>query len=419
VNASTIQRGTVLAGRYRVGERLGRGGMADVYAGTDVRLERPIAIKVLRPEVAAQHDVRARFEAEARTAARLAHPNAVAVYDTGDEGGLAFIVMERLPGETLADRIRSGPVDLEWLRRVAGDVLGALGAAHAAGMVHRDVKPGNILLAADGRAKVADFGIAKSVDGTGPDLTATNTLLGTPAYLSPEQVGGAPATARSDLYALGVVLYEAATGRKPFTGDTPIAMAYAIDHADVDPLAQVRPDVDGGLSATVERAMDRDPARRFGSATEMAAALGLAPAADETVPSLVAADADATMVDATPVTAMTAMTAAAPAGWADHARRRRLAVMAAVLLGVVLAVALVRAADDSGGPEPARTETGDTEQRVPETTPRRTTTQPPTTLAVTTTTGFQIHLQLPDGVGDGDQRGNGDGGKKERGDDDD
>src|SRR4051812_12720307 len=160
--------------------------MADVYDAFDERLSRPVAVKMLREDVVARHpEVRARFEAEARSAARLGHPNVVAVYDTGEDGGIPYIVMERLPGQTLAERLADGPVDLEWLRRVAGDVLGALAAAHAAGIVHRDIKPGNILIAENGCAKVADFGIAKSLEAAGPDLTGTNLLVGTPAYMAP------------------------------------------------------------------------------------------------------------------------------------------------------------------------------------------------------------------------------------------
>ena len=163
----------VLAGRYRLGERLGRGGMADVFDGFDERLHRPVAVKLLRPMMAVREEIRARFEEEAKAAARLAHPNVVGVHDTGEDAdGTPFIVMERLPGETLADRMAAGPLDSEWVRRMAGDVLLALGTAHDAGIIHRDVKPGNILIAPDGCAKVSDFGIAKSLEMTG-DLTTT------------------------------------------------------------------------------------------------------------------------------------------------------------------------------------------------------------------------------------------------------
>jgi eukaryotic-like serine/threonine-protein kinase len=279
---SSIAPGAVVGGRYRLGALIGRGGMADVYEGIDERLERSVAVKLLQPEMAARRDIRSRFEAEARAAAGLSHPNAVAVYDTGEHDGVPFLVMERLPGETLADRIAAGPVEPAWLRRAAGGLLGALAAAHAAGIVHRDVKPGNILLAADGTPKISDFGIAKSLppaDGAPApvDLTGTGQLLGTPAYLAPERLEGVPATPRSDLWAFGVVLYEALAGRKPFDGPTPLAVARAVADGAYVPLATLRPDVDPDFVAAVERAMAHHPGDRFTSAADMAAALEPAP----------------------------------------------------------------------------------------------------------------------------------------------
>jgi tRNA A-37 threonylcarbamoyl transferase component Bud32 len=278
-SSAGIVPGVVIAGRYRLGAVIGRGGMAEVHDGIDQRLERAVAIKLLRPEMAAREDIRTRFEAEARAAARLSHPNAVAVFDTGEHDGVPFLVMERLPGETLADRIASGPVDPTWLRHAAAGVLGALEAAHETGIVHRDVKPGNILLAADGTAKIADFGIAKSIhtadegDGEHVDLTATGQLLGTPAYLAPERLEGMPATPKSDIWAFGVVLYEALAGRKPFTGRGPLDVARAVVAGDHVPLGTVRPDLDPVLAAAVERAMAREEQSRFATAGEMAAAL--------------------------------------------------------------------------------------------------------------------------------------------------
>lgn len=263
----------VLAGRYRLGPLLGRGGMAEVYEAMDERLARPVAVKLLLPAFAVQPGMRDRFESEARSAARLSHPSVVAVFDSGEDDGTPFIVMERLPGETLADRMGDIPLDVAWLQGMAHDVLGALGAAHAAGVVHRDVKPANILIAADGRAKIADFGIAKALEEAPSDLTGANQLLGTPAYLAPERLDGLPATPRSDLYALGVVLYEALAGVRAFPGTTPLSVAYAIHHADPAPLNEVRPGLRADLVATVERAMARDPASRFATAAEMAVAL--------------------------------------------------------------------------------------------------------------------------------------------------
>ena len=276
------RRALLVSGRYRLGELLGTGGMADVYDAVDERLDRPVAVKVLRPEMASREDVRLRFEAEARSAARLIHPNVVGVFDSGEDqdGELPYLVMERLPGETLADRMQAanadGALDTDWVLRTAGDVLQALGAAHAAGLVHRDVKPANVLIAADGCAKVADFGIAKSLEvAAAADLTSTNQLVGTPAYVAPERILGKPASPQSDLYAVGVLLYEALAGRKPFAGTTPVATAYAIQHETPEPLAALRPDLPASVVAAVERAMDRDPARRFSSAAEMAASLGV------------------------------------------------------------------------------------------------------------------------------------------------
>ena len=274
----------VLTGRYRVGQLLGRGGMAEVYEGWDERLQRPVAVKMLRPDMAANPDIRARFEVEARAAARLHHPNVVSVFDTGEDSGDPFMVMELVSGESMADRVRTGPVDPEWVCRVAGDVLAALGAAHAAGLVHRDVKPGNVLLASDGHAKVADFGIAKSLEAVGGDPTSTGLLLGTPAYLAPERINGEPATPRSDLYSVGVVLYEALAGVKPFVGSTPLAVASAIATVPPPPLDEVRPGLSPVLVAAIERAMAKDPADRPGSAAEMAADLGLPAEAEVTLP---------------------------------------------------------------------------------------------------------------------------------------
>ena len=368
----------LLGRRYRLGPLLGRGGMAEVYEGHDERLDRAVAVKVLRPEMAADTGVRDRFEAEARSAARLSHPNVVAVFDTGEDEGTPYLVMERLPGETLADRMAAGPVDQAWLRRVAGDVLGALGAAHAAGLVHRDVKPGNILLAADGCAKVADFGIAKSLEVVG-DLTGTGLLVGTPAYLAPERLDGRPATERSDLYALGVVLYEALAGTKPFVGDTPVAMAQAVLH-DVPPrLVEVRPDVDPDLAAAAERSMARDPSSRPASAREMARLLaGDGPAHDDTValasaaavPDPVGVTGPATVVDATLV-GESGFVAPPPAAAAARAHPRplapgRLAVLAAVLIGLFLVVALAtgRGSDDASAGEAVVTGLRDLADRV-------------------------------------------------------
>ena len=351
---------TDIEGRYRLEGPLGRGGMAEVLAGTDLRLRRPVAVKFLLPEMAARDDIRQRFEAEAQAAASFNDPHAVAVYDTGEHEGRPYIVMERLPGETLADRILTGPQDPTWVRQVACEVLGALGAAHAVGLVHRDVKPGNILITADGHAKIADFGIAKSLEATdgSRDLTGTGQLLGTPAYLPPERLDGGPATAQSDLYSLGVVLYEALAGTCPFPADTPMKTAMAIVAGDYQPLHEVRPGLDPSLVATVERAMATDPAARFDSAAAMAAALV---ERNATVPLA----GDITMVQDVSTTAvldrsMLAGAGAVEVGPPPRVVRRRSRVPLALLVGLLFVAVLVAALnrrDDAPTNQPASAQT--------------------------------------------------------------
>ena len=261
----------MLAGRYQLGGSLGRGGMAEVRDGWDTRLNRAVAIKLLDPALTAQPDARRRFEHEARSAAALNHPNIVAVHDYGEHDGRPFIVMERLPGLTLADQIARGPLDSAHVRAVLLDVLSALTAAHGAGVLHRDLKPANILASASGHGmKVADFGIAKTV---GSAETVAGQIVGTMAYLSPERVAGAPAGVADDLYAVGVMGYEALTGRRAFAQDNPAALARAIMDAPPPPLAATRPDVEPALATVVDGAMARDTRQRFLDAERMRAAL--------------------------------------------------------------------------------------------------------------------------------------------------
>src|SRR5687767_10640608 len=208
--------------------------MAEVRAGWDLRLGRAVAVKTMLPGLAEQPTIRQRFDGEARAAARLAHPNAVAVFDVGEERGVPFLVMEQVVGPTLEEELRRGPLDAGRLRRLGEELLAALGAAHSAGLVHRDVKPANVLMAPDGSAKVADFGIAKAVvdEETAThkvDLTTVGQTPGTVAYMAPERLAGQPATVQSDLYSVGVVLYESLTGARPFVAPTPIAVVRAID----------------------------------------------------------------------------------------------------------------------------------------------------------------------------------------------
>jgi eukaryotic-like serine/threonine-protein kinase len=267
----TDQRETV-GGRYRLGERIGHGGMGEVFAAHDLRLDREVALKLLRSDLAEQDGMRERVVAEARLAARLTHPHVVGVLDTGEQDGRPFVVMERLSGRTLGDELADGAMPAERVRDVGLQVLRALAAAHELGIVHRDVKPGNILDAGVGTWKVADFGIAKWVHAD-ETLTGTGELLGSPSYLAPERIEGEQAGPASDLYAVGVLLYEALCGRKPFEGDDPFALATAIRDAAYEPPAAVFPDADPAIVAVIERAMQRDPAERYESAEAMAAAL--------------------------------------------------------------------------------------------------------------------------------------------------
>ncbi|MGV0742439.1 serine/threonine-protein kinase [Mycolicibacterium sp. XJ870] len=260
----------LLVGRYELRRVLGYGGMAEVRDGWDHRLDRAVAVKLMHRAVAAQPDTRRRFESEARAAAKLSHPNIVAVHDFGEHEGTPFIVMERLPGQTLADVIAEGPLPQERVRPVLNDVLAALAAAHAAGVLHRDIKPGNILLTPSRSMKVADFGIAKTA---GDVQTMAGQVLGTMAYMSPERIAGAPASVSDDLYAVGVMGYEALLGGRAFPQETPGALARAIMDAPPPPLSAVRPDVDPVLAGVIDRAMARDPVHRFGSAEDMRSAL--------------------------------------------------------------------------------------------------------------------------------------------------
>lgn len=261
-------------GRYELRGVLGRGAMAEVREGWDRKLNRPVAIKLLYPGVADRPDNRSRFDTEARVAARLTGRHVVVVHDVGEHYGLPFIVMERLPGVTLADHIARGPLPVPFVHAVLDGVLDALAEAHHAGILHRDVKPGNILFTAAGEPKLADFGIAKT---SGAAYTRAGEVVGSMAYLSPERLTSKPATVLDDLYAVGVVGYEALTGRRPFPQEDLGALARAILQESPPPLAALRPDVPPPLAAAIERAMARDPAVRFDQAATMRAALVGAP----------------------------------------------------------------------------------------------------------------------------------------------
>ena len=260
-------RPALVGGRYRIGDLIARGGMASVYRGHDEQLDRPVAIKLMRPELAEDPGFAARFEAEARSVAAVAHPNVVSIYDVGTDG-MSYIVMELVEGGDVAQLItRERSVPPTRAAQIAADAAAALQAAHEAGVVHRDVKPGNILLRSDGRATVADFGIARATgEGT---LTKTGATLGSVDYFSPEQARGERADERSDVYALGVVLFELLAGRRPFRGDTPYAVATArIGRPPPDP-RDIAPAVPAGVAAIAMRAMSESPHDRYPTAAAM------------------------------------------------------------------------------------------------------------------------------------------------------
>ncbi|MEP6815978.1 MAG: Stk1 family PASTA domain-containing Ser/Thr kinase [Marmoricola sp.] len=261
--------GRLLDGRYRVGPRIARGGMATVYEATDTRLDRTVAVKVMHAGLSNgpgngpdDDEFSRRFRREAQAAARLAHHNVVAVFDQGDDNGTLFLVMEYVPGITLRDLIRSdAPMSPVKALTVIEPVLSALGAAHRAGMIHRDVKPENVLLADDGRVKVADFGLARAINAD-TQHTSTGVLIGTVSYLSPELVVAGTADARADVYAAGVIVYEMLTGQKPHQADSPIQVAYKHVHEDIPKPSKLIPALPAYVDALVARATARDTALR-------------------------------------------------------------------------------------------------------------------------------------------------------------
>ncbi|MGI9622207.1 MAG: protein kinase domain-containing protein, partial [Acidimicrobiales bacterium] len=263
---------TVFGGRYELHRRLAKGGMAEVFLAKDQLLDRPVAVKVLFPQLAADPNFVERFRREAQSAANLSHPNIVGVYDWGQEGNTYYIVMEYVQGRSLSEVIRdNGPLEPERAAEIAADVAAALGFAHKNDFVHCDMKSGNIMISPTGQVKVADFGIAKAISGAGADakLTQTGAVMGTATYFSPEQAQGQPLDGRSDLYSLGVVLYEMLTGSPPFSGDTPVAIAYKHVQEMPEPISARRPEVPEAIQAITAKLLNKDPARRYPSAADV------------------------------------------------------------------------------------------------------------------------------------------------------
>lgn len=274
-----------LAGRYELGKVLGRGGMAEVREGLDTRLNRRVAIKLLRPTLATDPAFRLRFRQEAQAAARMAHPTIVRVFDAGEETvraadgldvQLPFIVMERVEGKLLSDLIAAGPIEAPEAARIATGILTALEYSHRAGVVHRDIKPGNVMITPNGQVKVMDFGIARAISESSANVAQTSAVLGTASYFSPEQARGESVDARTDLYSTGVVLYEMLTGRAPFRGDSPVAVAYQHVSEVPTPPNALNPSVSPAMSAVVMRALAKDRFERFQSAADFKADLEVA-----------------------------------------------------------------------------------------------------------------------------------------------
>ncbi len=272
----------VLSGRYRIDEPIGRGGMASVFRGYDLTLGRDVAIKILDRELADDNAFRTRFRLEAQAASRMAHPTIVRVYDAGEDSltspdgtvrPVPYIVMELVKGRLLKDVIAAGPVSVTDAVRYADGILEALEYSHRAGVVHRDIKPGNVMVTDAGQVKVMDFGIARAVSDSSSTVAETTQILGTAAYFSPEQAKGEPVDARADVYSTGVVLYELLTGRQPFRGESPVAVAYQhVSEAPVPP-SEVNETVPRALDTVALRALAKDPFQRYQDAASFREAL--------------------------------------------------------------------------------------------------------------------------------------------------
>lgn len=265
---SSSMIGTVLSGRYRLEAKLGSGGMSTVYLARDETLDRPVAVKVMHREMSEQEDQLKRFRQEARAVAKLSHPNVVSVIDAGEDGGHPYIVFEYVEGETLKQRIaREGALDTQDAIAYAIEIARGLSVAHARKMVHRDIKPQNVLIDSEGRAKLTDFGISRQLEQDG--MTATGRVLGTTDYVSPEQAMGRAVDPRSDVYSLGVVLYEMLLGQVPFAADSQVGVAMKHVNEELPDVQRRREDLSAATALVVERATAKDPGRRYEHVGEM------------------------------------------------------------------------------------------------------------------------------------------------------
>src|SRR6476661_3347882 len=266
--SSSAMIGTVLSGRYRLEAKLGSGGMSTVYLARDTTLDRGVAVKVMHREMSEQADQLERFRQEARAVAKLSHPNVVSVIDAGEDGGHPYIVFEYVEGETLKHRInREGALAPQEAIAYAIEIARGLSVAHARNMVHRDIKPQNILIDAEGRAKLTDFGISRQREQDG--MTATGRVLGTTDYVAPEQAMGRKVDPRTDIYSLGVVLYEMLVGQVPFAADSQVGVAMKHVNEELPDVQRRRPEVSAAVALVVERATAKDPAERYQRIGEM------------------------------------------------------------------------------------------------------------------------------------------------------
>jgi serine/threonine protein kinase len=329
-----VAKDDLLAGRYHIQDDIARGGMGRVIAAHDERLHRQVAVKVLKDELVQDPRFVERFRREARAVAALSHPNVATVFDYGEDDACHFIVMEYAEGKDLSRVLREdGPLSVDRAARIAAQVCNALAHAHAAGVVHRDVKPANIIIGSADRVKVTDFGIARAVgDAT---LTATGSVLGTAQYISPEQAAGGHVTPATDVYSLGIVLYEMLTGAVPFTGDSPVAVAMQQVNEEMPAPSSLNVQVPRSLDELVARATHKDPAARYADAKEMGAAIA----------SAIGETGDAAVGAATPATG-TATTVAehAPTVWPIPGSRwnpQRVGRWVLIILGGLVLIALV------------------------------------------------------------------------------
>jgi serine/threonine protein kinase/beta-lactam-binding protein with PASTA domain len=350
----------LLSNRYELGETLGYGGMSEVHHGHDVRLGREVAIKILRADLARDPQFQERFRREAQNAAALNHPAIVAVYDTGEAntefGPLPYIVMEYVEGRTLRDIVKTeGPMSQKRAMEVMADVCAALDFSHRHGIVHRDVKPANVMITKNGAVKVMDFGIARAMHDGQSAMTQTAAVIGTAQYLSPEQARGESVDARSDVYAAGCVLYELITSEPPFTGDSPVAVAYQHVREDPKPPSSVNPAVAPELDAVVLKALAKGPANRYQSAAEMRSDLVRTLSGQRPVAPMVMSEDERTQVmNADRRQPQRYEEYAEPDGEDPKAKRRRrtiLAILAAVfVLGAVLLIMWLSNAFKSNDP---------------------------------------------------------------------